>query len=474
MQDAGPLSWLICGVIGGLQDLIGGLYDHIIQPLLVSEPLSTENTSDNGVLQAWKNFRVYGDIFLIIGILVIVFGESIGGGLIDAYTAKKVLPRLLIAAVLINLSFYIVAVLVDVMNIVGNGMMALITAPFGLTGDFNLNFNAGVGSGIGLTAILGSALVYTAVGVSGQFFSWLFFIILLPLALLMLAILATVLLRHALIIFLVIVSPFAFALYCLPNTEKYFRQWWETLFKTLLVYPIIAALFAMGKVSAYLISNIDGNVLTGGIGDIIAVVALFVPLLLIPFAFKIAGGVLARAFDAVEGVRGRGQKFTEGTRQRIATQAGKNRIQARQRVYQNNQDRINKATSGGFIKRNTLGRGLKGLNAVVGGHNIEAASSAARADTMKIIGDQIATGQDSEIRGLSVNKKWALSNGLKSTDGYDGDWKEIKDDKGNVTKRQFKTLAGAWVDEADVDKGHSRWGRIPTHNKLHSHMKCAR
>jgi hypothetical protein len=320
-EGSGPLSWLLCGVIGGLQDLVGNLYDHVIQPLLETAPLSTEDVDKNGIFQAWKNFRVYGDVFLVIGILVIVFGESIGGGLIDAYTAKKVLPRLLIAAVLINLSFYIVAILVDIMNITGRGMMALITAPFGdLPSGFNLDF--GVAGGVGLAAILGGALVFTAAGVSGAFLSWFFLVILLPMALLMLAILATVLIRHALIIFLVIISPFAFALYCLPNTEKYFRQWWEMLFKTLLVYPIIAALFAMGKVSAYLISNLEGSVLTGGIGDIIAVVALFVPLLLIPFAFKIAGGVLGRAFDAVDGVRARGNKYSEGrreqSRQRLA------------------------------------------------------------------------------------------------------------------------------------------------------------
>jgi hypothetical protein len=478
-EGSGALSWALCAAINGLQDLVGGLYDNVIQPLLITKPLSTAD--DNETYKAWKNFRVYGDIFLVIGILVIVFGESIGGGLIDAYTAKKVLPRLLIAAVLINLSFYIVAVLVDVMNIVGKGTMDLITAPFGLTGDFTLDL--GIGGGVGLAGILTSALIFTAVGVSGQFLSWLFFIILLPMALVMLAILATVLIRHALIIFLVIISPFAFALYCLPNTEKYFRQWWDILFKTLLVFPIIAALFAMGKVSAHLLSTLDGNVLTGGISDIIAVVALFVPLLLIPFAFRIAGGVMGRAFDAFEGMRARGHKFTEGTRQRIGTQAGKNRIQSRAKYYSKVQGQVDKAQGGGFIRRNTLGRGFKGLNAVVGGYNIEAAMSAARADTGKIMNDQINTGKDDEIRGLSVNKQWALGTGQILHNKKDADGKVIKDAKGDAVwynsddsvasaaqressqvrigadgGRKFKTLGGAYIGESDVDKGHARWG----------------
>jgi hypothetical protein len=301
--------------------------------------------------------------------------------------------------------------------------------------------------------------------VSGQLLSWLFFVILLPMALIIIAILATVLIRHALIIFLVIISPFAFALYCLPNTEKYFRQWWEILFKALLVYPIIASLFAMGKVSAYLLSRAGGSVFTGAIGDIIAVVALFVPLVMIPFAFRIAGGVLGRAFDAVEGMRARGHKFTEGSRQRIATQGGKNRIQSRQKYYQKMQGQVDK---GGAFRRNTLGRAFKGANAIMGGYNIEAAASAARADTAKILNDQIATGADSEIRGLTVNKKWAMNQarfGAAQTDAdgkrfrTNGQVREYLDDNDNVTNRTFQTLGGSWQSEADVDKGHARWGK---------------
>ena len=49
-------------------------------------------------------------------------------GVIEAYTAKKVLPRLLIGAALINLSFYIVIAFVDIMNIVGLGIYSLMSS----------------------------------------------------------------------------------------------------------------------------------------------------------------------------------------------------------------------------------------------------------------------------------------------------------------------------------------------------------
>src|SRR5208282_1078506 len=90
-----------------------------------------EGGTNNIIFKAWSDFRVYGDVILIIALLVIVFSETIGGGLLDAYTVKKVLPRLLAAAILINLSIYIVALLVDITNVVGGSIGQVITAPLG-------------------------------------------------------------------------------------------------------------------------------------------------------------------------------------------------------------------------------------------------------------------------------------------------------------------------------------------------------
>ncbi|MGH7240777.1 MAG: hypothetical protein ACREGB_00595, partial [Candidatus Saccharimonadales bacterium] len=253
-EDKVPvLGWLLCKLIDGIQNTVGGIYDHIINPLLTVEPITHKTSSGtiNPIYTAWSNFRLYGDVFLFIAILVIVFGESLGGGLLDAYSVKKIMPRLLIAALLINISFYLVAIAVDITNIVGTGVSNLITAPFTMGGNYNLQ--VGTAGSVGMTTLLVGAIVWAKITLSGQFLAWLWFSVLLPLLLIFLTIMITVLLRQALIIFLVIISPVAFALYCLPNTEKYFRKWWDMLFETLLVFPIVASLFAMGKVSASLL-----------------------------------------------------------------------------------------------------------------------------------------------------------------------------------------------------------------------------
>ena len=64
--------------------------------------------------------------------------------------------------------------------------------------------------------------------------------VLLPALLIMLAVLFVVIIRQGIILVLLILSPVAFALYCLL-TLKIFQKWWEEMFKALLVFPIIMA-----------------------------------------------------------------------------------------------------------------------------------------------------------------------------------------------------------------------------------------
>jgi len=321
------LSWIMCPIINGLASAVDGIYSTFIQPLLQTNPIvTTANGDPTNIYKIWSNFRIYGDVFLVIALLVIVFGQSIGGGAIDAYTAKKVLPRLLIAAVLINLSIYIVALLVDITNIVGGGIQTLLTQPFQNAGQFTLKLSGDTsatlafGGVASLAALVGGIWVLAGAGLAGSLIilgpliQFVLLFILFPALLTFLAILATVLIRRGLIILLVVVSPVAFALYCLPNTEQYFRKWWDLLFKTLLVYPIIAVVFAIANIMSVTI-NMGGNgsnFALKWVAQLMSVAALIIPLFLIPFAFRIAGGILGKAHEAISNYNKRGMEAIKG------------------------------------------------------------------------------------------------------------------------------------------------------------------
>ncbi|MEI6755777.1 MAG: hypothetical protein WCK80_02055 [bacterium] len=295
-SNGSKLGWLLCPVINMVADALNSIYSGLIQPLLKTNPLvltpgSAESVDPNHTYEIWNNFRIYGNILLVIVLLIVVFGESIGGGLIDAYTAKKILPRLLIGAILINLSIYIVAFGLDVTNILGNGLQSLIQSPFQQAGQFKLNiFGTSPGFSDDALGIVGVVLGLVAIPAVWGPISFLLLFILVPTLIVMALIVGILLIRQGLILLLIFAAPIAFALWCLPNTEQYFKKWWDTLFRTLLIYPIVAVIFAMANVLSVTISNTTTSLKV--FSGLLAVICLFAPLYLIPFAFQIAGGIM--------------------------------------------------------------------------------------------------------------------------------------------------------------------------------------
>ena len=460
------LAWILCKVIDGLADAVNGIFTGIIQPMLVTPGIGDNSKAGSKLKQAWSTFRVMADVFLVIALLVVVFGESIGGGMIDAYTVKKVLPRILIGAVLINISYYLVAGAIDISNIVGRGIGELITAPFGLTNGanhFKFDLSAqstadnswnliSFGGAAGAAGIAGLFAVGTAMTAGlGATLMFLLFSILLPLLFIVIAIMATLAIRIGLIYALVLASPLAFAAFVLPNTEKYFKKWWELLQELLLIYPIITVLFALSQVVSQTnlwASGGDAGISGKVFGFFISLIILVIPLAAIPFAFKLAGGILGRLHELVHTAGQRSRSMINGndkdpnSRRNRAMGNWKNaNVQNRQERYQKLQDKASSATG---LRR----RALRARASMLGGYNIEAAASAVRAQVGKEVNDQIATGRDEEIRGLTVNKQHALSHGREGVDYRTQDG-----------TRQFKSLGGQWINEADVDAGHARWGK---------------
>jgi hypothetical protein len=132
------------------------------------------------------------------------------------------------------------------------GLRNLILGPLQASGTLKLEPGV-LFESIGLAAIAASMFAGVALFHAGALMSVIQFLLLfviLPAAIALIGVLLTLVIRQGIIIFLVIVSPIAFALYCLPNTEQYFQKWWDLLFKTLLVYPIIMVIFSISQVMA--------------------------------------------------------------------------------------------------------------------------------------------------------------------------------------------------------------------------------
>lgn len=249
--------------------------------------------------------------------------------MLDSYTIRKAMPRILLAVIGINVSIYLCVAMIDLTTIVSKGLSGLLMTPFagsvpveGTQIEVNAE-NTIVGSGALLVIVGGIiAVVANPLGALGFLLP-----VIITVALISLAVLFTLVIRQALVLFLTILSPVAIALSILPRTEKYFQQWFDLFTRTLMVYPIIAGLFVMSNVmGVILLGSASGNVAstpslfnpasmfnnpifaqssdgdgTAMIKYLAAIVAIYAPLILIPFAFKLAGGAIAAISNAAGG-----------------------------------------------------------------------------------------------------------------------------------------------------------------------------
>lgn len=368
----------------------------------------------------------------------------------SAYTIRKILPRLLIAVIAIQLSWSLVLLAVRLNNDVAHGLEALFYAPFGGIKSFDLGAIV-TGNGGSAAAFTGSFFGLAAAGTIG-------FLTLGPgtlvgvlalagtAALGLLVALFTLILRRAVLLFLIVIAPLAIVAWVLPGTDKFWKLWWESFSKLLIMYPLILLMIAAGRVFARVAAAAGSTSNTPGAALLtfgMIVLGFFGPLFLIPATLKLAGTAFATitgavnnkgkgAFDRLRGVRGNEAKKNST---RHLDHAGRRITSRRNDIYQNWQKNASNMEGMNAAQRRLYGFGAKRIR----GYNLQAEHSAQQAKVSKEIEDIIKTGPDDEIRGLTVNK---LTSQSRIKDGI----------------KQYQTLGGSWVSEAAVDAGHKRWG----------------
>jgi hypothetical protein len=291
------IGWVLCPVMNFMAGIVDGAYAFVASLLVINPIVSDNGPASTSVYGAWSIMRNFANVAFVVAFLIIIFSQLTSVGL-NNYGIKKMLPRLIVAAILVNASFWICAIAVDISNILGVSLNEFFQA-VPTVGDkavtnapFKIDDPAVTGSGwqgiVGFVlagGILTGAVLYTTLSA------------LLPALLAALIAIATVFIvltiRQALVILLIVISPLAFVAYLLPNTESLFKKWLG-LFKTLLLmFPIIAMLFgASSLASAIVMAGADGpyKMAIQIMGALIAII----PLALTPIVMKTAGGLLNR------------------------------------------------------------------------------------------------------------------------------------------------------------------------------------
>ncbi len=277
------ITFLVCSVIDTGTYAVGSL-DSVIGSLLTVDvnDIFSDSSGSNAYHTAWNSFRAFALGLLVIAALVMVVSQAAGLELLDAYTIRKVLPRLLAAAILISLSWNILEFLTGLSNDAGNGIRSIIYAPF--KDMANLGGSISGGSIVALTLIgTGGALAFGWIGL-------LSFVVTGAIA--SLVAVSVLILRKILILLIIMMAPFAIAASILPNTRKLYEAWKSALTAVLVVFPIIMAFIAIGRVFSTVAFHSPGS---QTVNQLIAIIAYFAPYFLITTAFRMAGGLIEKA-----------------------------------------------------------------------------------------------------------------------------------------------------------------------------------
>lgn len=289
--DAGwALRWLACPVVDSLQLLLegpghsctGGICALITAYLTTpsSEIFGANGTpsdqTSRSFYTAWNNFRVIGIALIVIAALIMIFSEALGFSFVDAYTIRKVLPRLLIAAIVITLSWSILYFVVNLFNDLGTAIRGIMVTPFHDIKGVNVTF------GTALANWLAPLVGFVALGPFGLLS------LLGTAALALLVAMFVLIIREGVIDILIITAPLWMALYVLPNTQKLSHAAGDTLIRALAMFPFIMAFWTAGDIlsvilsTSHLVFSSFASELAGLMGPAGAV-----------FAFRFAGGAVA-------------------------------------------------------------------------------------------------------------------------------------------------------------------------------------
>ena len=314
--DVQGIGWFICPVSNWLADGIDFMYSAL-QEFLKTKPLETTN-QNSGIYLAWVIMRNISNVAFIVAFLVIIYSQLTSVG-ISNYGVKKMIPRLVIAAVLVNLSFTLCAILLDLSNIAGYAFQDAFMGIKNTISTVGENTSTWTWSEVISTALSNGALAIGAITFTTELLPML-----VPAATLagltLLLILLIMAARQALIIILIIISPLAFVCYLLPGTEKWFKKWRDSFLTMLVFFPAFSVVFGGAQLAGILIiQNASGP--NGAIMHVLGMLVQIIPLAITPLIMKFSGGVLGKfagfVNDKNKGWYDRTKNWSKGRREII-------------------------------------------------------------------------------------------------------------------------------------------------------------
>jgi hypothetical protein len=287
------VGWIVCPVTQTaiwFADFIWGIFEGMLR----TSPLE----QSSAYYEIWKGVRNIANVLFVIVFLIVVFSQVSSFGLSN-YGIKKMLPRMIVAAIAINLSFFIVQIAVDIANIAGGALLDFITsvAPKDVSPSWDKILADIIGGAIGGAIVVMGVSVAAAGSISAGPIIIFLLMLLIPAIVGIIAGFLTLTVRSALIPIVAVFAPLAFVAYIFPNGQALFDKWRKTFTALLLLYPLAAAYYGALKLVALIMIGDEGNILTRMIGHTLLFAGCFVVL---GIALK-GNAITGRMYGSIQG-----------------------------------------------------------------------------------------------------------------------------------------------------------------------------
>lgn len=279
----------------GIDNTGGATASNPFTSLLAVTPLNLTNPNDP-IFRAWDAFRNVANVLLIVIFVICIISQATSIG-VSRYGLKRLLPRLLTAAVMANSIYYILAVLIDGFNIVGAGVAQFaldVLQSSGLKGN-------GVEWG-GVFTVLAVGIITVAKS-AGAALPWLFGLAV-TIGLIVLGAVIALVLRAMIMGAIVIISSILCVAAVLDATRSFYVKTRDLFLALAFMYWLIALAMVSGKLfgllfaSGFNLGSSDPHVvaITQAIDKVMATLSAALPLLLLIVIFKRSKGIVAAGY----------------------------------------------------------------------------------------------------------------------------------------------------------------------------------
>ncbi len=351
----GGLYCLVLSGFGSLASLAGWLFDFAVREFIIGFGTLYLNTGVGVILEnLWGTVRDIFNLTFIFGLVYIGFQIILG---VNEAGAKRTIPYLILAALLVNFSLFIVKFIIDFTNYAAAQV-------YGLFRTENVNTD-----GIDISrAFLNSMEFSNILGASGQDAPFLLIIGTLILFLVLFYVFLSgaimIMIRFIALCFYMIFSPIMFLGWVFPGMGSYTKEFWRGLLGQAFFAPVL--LFLLYLSISVIIQFREGfqltltadNVGTGGSTATVTEFLNLVPFFVLSIGFIIASLVVAKkigftgggmAISMAEKARGKMQGYVGGAAFGAAAMAGRNTLGVAANNLQNSERMKDLAARGGRL-----------------------------------------------------------------------------------------------------------------------------